>query len=429
MTYQETTDFLFNLQSSGIKLGLERMLIILDALGNPQKKFQSIHIAGTNGKGSTSALLEAILRDAGKRTGLYTSPHLVNVEERIKINGAMIVRDDFVKCVEILRPHIVHFKTTFFESLTALAFYYFALHNVEIAILEVGLGGRLDATNVVKPLQTLITSISHDHQHILGESLEEIAGEKCGILKPKVPCLTNNEQTAVLEVLKQKCEAIPCELLPILEKTKISNLILTPEYSRFDLEFDEHRLPNIEIPLAGKHQVKNAALAICSALKLPAHYVNISHAAIYHGIRQAYWPGRLQLIKKNPRVLIDVAHNADGISALVSNLRAIYNFDNLICLFGVMKNKNYKMMLKTLSTITNLLITVTPEYKRSLPAEELSGAARPFFDRVETIPEISKAFEYALSIASAKDLICVVGSHFVVGELIKPGNLKKFDLT
>lgn len=426
MTYQETTNFLFNLQSSGIKLGLERVTAFLDAIGNPQQKFQSIHIAGTNGKGSTAAILESILRHAGKRTGLYTSPHLVKAEERIKMNGTEISQADFIKSVELLVPHIERFKTTFFETLTALAFYCFAQEDVDIAIVEVGLGGRLDATNVIQPLQTLITSISLDHQHILGESLEKITHEKAGILKQNVSCITNNESSEVLNVLKTMCESLQCEFFPIFEKVNLSNIKLFRESSQFDFRFEKQNFTNIQLPLAGEHQLKNAALAICSALKLPKSIVNISPKDLYSGSHDAYWPARLQLIKLNPGVVIDVAHNSDGMKTLVSNLLKLYDFDNLICIFGVMKNKDYNSMLKTLSSITEKLIIVTPDYKRALPVEELAAAAQQFFDRIITFPAIDKAFEYAASIATKNDLICVTGSHFTVGELISPINCCRF---
>ena len=428
MTYQETTDFLFNLQSFGIKLGLERMTAFLEAIGNPQKKFQSIHIAGTNGKGSTSAFLESILRHAGKRTGLYTSPHLVKVEERIKIDAVEINQDDFIKSVEILLPHIKYFKTTFFETLTALAFYYFAQKNVEIAVVEVGLGGRLDATNVIQPLQTLITSISFDHQHILGQSLEKITREKAGILKQNVACITNNESPQVLNILKNMCVSLHSEFFHIFEKVNLSNIKLTSEFSRFDFEFEKHKLSKVQIPLAGENQLKNAALAICSALLLSQVDIDISIEDLYTGMRNAYWPARLQLVKSNPRVVIDVAHNSDGISSLVSNLQKLYEFENLICIFGVMKDKDYRSMLTMLSSVTNIFIFVTPNYKRALPAETLAEAATDFSNLVKIYPTIDEAFEYAMSIATKEDLICVTGSHFTVGELISPLNCKRYDL-
>jgi len=428
MNYQEATTFLFELENSGFKLGLERMHEFLGALGNPQHHFKSVHIAGTNGKGSTSAFLESILRASGVRTGLYTSPHLVHVEERIKINGENIHRDEFMDYFIRVVPFVKSYQTTFFESLTGLAFLYFAEKQVEIAVLEVGLGGRLDATNVVRPLLTLITSISYDHQHILGDTLEAIAREKAGIVKNGIPCLASNDDEAILDVLRQKCEELGSEFWPLRDHATITNKELSAFGGRFDLDFLGTRIEHLQVPLAGEHQVLNATLAVCAALKLEKDGAPISIQSIRTGLENARWPGRLQVVRENPRVLIDVAHNLQGISALVTALKTLHQFERAIILFGVMKDKDYPMMLKILSTIADDLIVVAPAYKRSLPRDELSAAARKAIQKVAERASVADAYELALSQASARDLICITGSHFTVGEFISEQNCQKYGL-
>ena len=428
MTYKDATDFLFNLQAFGIKLGLERMTAFLEAIGNPQQKLQSIHVAGTNGKGSTSAMMESILRQTGRRTGLFTSPHLVNVEERIKINGRDIDRDDFLRCVEFLEPFIKAHQTTFFESLTGIAFYYFAQKSVEIAVIEVGLGGRLDATNVIRPLLTLLTPISLDHQHVLGDSLEAIAGEKAGILKPGIDCLTINENPDVLAVFEAHCRRQKCRFFPLLNKAKISNVDQTAGQTIFDLEFEGQRLTDIQLSLNGTFQIKNATLAICAALKLAETGIPISHKQIRLGLKHVHWPGRMQLIKHNPRVLIDVGHNPDGMSMFVSSLPESYTFEKAICILGVVNNKDYDSMLQILSRLTDTIIVTEPDYKRALPVGVLATSARTYFKEVIAKPTVLRAFEYALKRVSDNDIICAIGSHFLIGELLHPENCLNFGL-
>ncbi|MBN1349485.1 bifunctional folylpolyglutamate synthase/dihydrofolate synthase [candidate division KSB1 bacterium] len=426
MTYQDATDYLFNLERFGIKLGLDRMTSFLEAIGNPQAQFKAIHVAGTNGKGSTCAILESILRQSGAKTGLYTSPHLVRAEERIKINGVPIDTADFLNYVVQFQPLIDKFRMTFFESLTAIAFHYFAQHQIDIAVLEVGLGGRLDATNVVTPQQTLITSISYDHQLVLGRSLEQIAGEKAGILKPGVPCFTNNNDPLIVNIIKQKCDSLGCQFFPVWELVEIGSAVFAPESSRFDLKIGSQLFTQLEIPLAGRIQLDNAALAVFSAFNLDPHCCAVTPESIYKGLRTVNWHGRLQLIKDVPRVLVDVAHNSGGMSVFVSNLKDIYEYNRLICILGVMEDKDCASMLKTLSTVADTLIAVAPQYKRALPAEEIARTAAPFFREVVTIPRINEAFAYALSRTSVRDLLCIVGSHFTVGELLSPENRKQF---
>ena len=309
-----TLEFLYGLHNRGIKLGLKNIEHFLRVCGDPQNNIKTIHLAGTNGKGSTSSIIAKILQEKGYKVGLYTSPHLIRFNERIRVDGIPISDDQIIKFIEQHKETLINSSITFFEATTALAFKYFETENVDIAIIETGLGGRLDSTNVIHPIQTIITEIHFDHMHILGESIEEITAEKCGIFKKKVPSITLNEDPKVLKVIEKHAQKNNVKM-EYIKKEKISTKNHEPSSISFKYKNDSFKLNQ-----AGSYQAQNAILAIRTCQN---NFNNISNEEIQNALNNWFWPGRMQLMKKN--FFYDVAHNLNGISVMVSDMIKIYN--------------------------------------------------------------------------------------------------------
>ena len=303
-------EYLYGLERFGIKLGLEVITTLLNTLGNPHQQYKSIHIAGTNGKGSTAAFLAQILIEAGYKVGLYTSPHLIQFNERIKINGKDISELDLINLIAVIKEKAEknNLQLTFFEFTTALAFFYFAQQKIDVAVVETGMGGRLDVTNVIQPEVTIITNISLDHQQYLGETKEEIAAEKSGIIKDKAIVVTVEEDKEVLKIIEKKC----------MEKN--AGLFLSdkawPQEASLERQIFTVKGQEYTIHLLGEHQLQNAALAIKAASLLAERGLLISSYNIQEGFKKAYWPGRLEIICNEPLVLVDCAHNLAGMQEL-----------------------------------------------------------------------------------------------------------------
>jgi len=430
LSYDDALKFLFGLERFGWKLGLERVEALLASLGNPQKQFASVHIAGTNGKGSTAAMLESVLRQGGYRTGLYTSPHLVDATERIKVNGQDISREDLGRLTARLRPGIEEFHCTFFEAMTAIAFLYFAEQGVQIAVVETGLGGRLDATNVLRPLLTIITEIGLDHTEHLGPTLEDIAREKAGIIKQGVPCLAGSRNRKVLKILREICDEKNAEFIPVFERYHPMSRRLREEGTLFDVTFGLHHWQELSLPLVGKHQVDNATIAIAAANALNDQSYKLSYERLHWGLAMVHWPGRLQKLQEAPKVILDVAHNPDGMQTVREALERIYDYDRLFLLLGVLADKDYRSMVKTMMPLVDTLVCVRPPSERALDPRTLAQAAaqsgRRFGRRsaqanpiIQVIENLSEGYHWLLRRAVPEDLICITGSHYVVGEILK----------
>lgn len=418
MNYTQAIDYLYKLSNLGWKLGLNKIRALLKEIGNPHQKYKIIHIAGTNGKGSTSAMVESILRTAGYKTGLFTSPHLIYVGERIQVNGIKISEDELVFYLEKLQPFIEKYKCTFFEAMTAISFAYFADQNIDVAVVEVGLGGRLDATNVVSPILTIITEIEHDHTKQLGRSRKKIAIEKGGIIKRGAACLTGSRHKDVIETLDQICQERKTELMQVPNLVKIQNVIPMEKFTSFDLRVNGSIYPQLKLPLLGEHQIRNATLAIMAINVLSAGIFNIKIEDIYHGLFDVRWPGRLQILDNSPKIILDVAHNPDGMASLVRTVQNTFTYKDIIVILGIVKNKNYRAMIKSISKIAHRIIAVKSETHRALDPKYLVTEARKYNIKTDIFYSVEAGLEHAIKSAGKDTLILGTGSHYTVGELI-----------
>lgn len=414
---QELIAYLFGLHRFGMRLGLERIEALLDRLGEPHRRFASVHVAGTNGKGSTAAALASILTKAGLRTGLYTSPHLVRPEERIAVDGVPIASEEFVELVARVRPLVDELGATFFEAITAMAFVYFAERKVEVAVVEAGLGGRLDATNVLHPLLSLITSIDLDHVEHLGATVREIATEKAGIIKPGVPCLTSAANAEALQVLRRITKSRKAPFQTVAEVFRVTDVELGQEATSFSLVNERVAFRGLRSPLVGEHQVSNCALAVSAACLLSHHDARITPTAIRAGLENTRWPGRLQKIAERPTMLVDVAHNPAAVRCLTSAMK-LFAYRRLLVVMGVMRDKDYRAMVTALAPLASVAIAVAPATPRALPAQELAAAFRAHGVHVHEADSPRTGIALARRLASAEDLVLCTGSHYTVGEVL-----------
>lgn len=418
MTYKEAEKYLFNLQSRGWKLDLDRIQKFLKEVDSPHQRFASIHIAGTNGKGSIAAMLESVLRQAGYRTGLYTSPHLVEACERIVVSGEPISQADLLKCVDQSRSLIDSLNCSFFETMTALAFQYFCAKNVDVAVVEVGLGGRFDATNVLKPLLSIITDIDLDHTAHLGNSIAQITREKAGIIKPGVPCLLKSSDPAVLNIVTEVAQQRETPVFRVAEKSQIQSYSLSTSGSKLRARVEGAALKDIDLPLVGKHQVENAQTAISAAVTLRGRNLNISDDNIVNGLAQTKWPGRFQTLTDDPLLIVDVAHNPAAAKALRETLELLYPNRQKLIVLGVVADKDYGAIVAELAPIAHKFIAVQPNSKRALDCSELAKLARGWTNDVFEFNKVSLGLEFAFKQVGPEDLILVTGSHYTVGEIM-----------
>ena len=428
-------------QSPSHKFDLAHMRVLLEALNHPERKFPGVLIAGTNGKGSTAATLASILRASGLRTGLYTSPHLVRINERIRISGSEISDDDFALLHDVVdrtAERLVEegelpWHPSFFEMLTAIAFEYFAQNKVEIAVLEVGMGGRLDATNVIKPRVSVITDISLDHQKFLGNTVTEIAGEKAGIIRPGGVVVTLPQQPAandvigntILELGAQGVSAVP--YVPPVSPGSDEYLTRTPESaaeclaSRYPLQVMGKQI-SVETPLVGRHQLRNIALAIATAEVLSHQGFPITPETIERGIRETRWPGRFQVMPARgtaPEYIFDVAHNPAGAWALRSTLSACYEDRPLTFVFGAMRDKAIGEIAEILFPLAARVITTRADNPRSATPDEIREAAARTATDIEDAIDVTSALDRACSLAGPRGIVVITGSIYIVGEAMR----------
>ncbi len=396
-------EYLYNLQRLGIKVGLEHTEQLLAECGNPQNKFRSIHIAGTNGKGSTAAMLFSIFREAGYKVGLYTSPHLLRFNERIRVNGVPIADMNIVDFVDKYKPAIEKIQSTFFETTTALAFSYFAEQNVDVAIIETGLGGRLDSTNVLMPDVTVITAITADHTEILGNDLRKIAFEKGGIIKESIPLILAQQVKEVEKVLLDIAVARNSNVT-ICKKDALTNLKLTQAGTFFEWESDKFKTT-----LIGEHQVYNAILAI-EATKV--FDKEISGDTIAKGLNNTNWPGRLQLLSNTKPIYYDVAHNPHGIEVIINTLAKIFTEKPI----GLMALKAEKELAKIAPKLKNnfarLIVTSVPN-SGLMEASTLKRSLVKYGISAEPETNISKAFQIIKQEATNTVPGIIFGSHYI----------------
>ncbi|MFZ5864004.1 MAG: bifunctional folylpolyglutamate synthase/dihydrofolate synthase [Nitrospirota bacterium] len=416
MKYQETVEFLYRLQWHGIRMDLSPVHRLLDAVGRPYERYPVLHVGGTNGKGSTAAMLASILREAGYTVGLYTSPHLVDFTERIRINGQPISPDAVVSLAEELRARIpVDVDPTFFEFTTAMAFLAFARARVDVAVIEVGMGGRLDATNVVRPLVSAITNVDLDHQQYLGDSVAAIAGEKAGIIKPGVPVITAASGVA-LSVLAARAGVQGAPLTVVGRDVRVEG----DAPASFSYHGVVDRIEGLSCPLLGRHQLTNAATALATVELARARGLSVPITAITRGMAHVRWDGRLELIKSRPRILLDGAHNAAGAAALADFLateRAAGRIGRLVVVFGILADKDLPTIVGRVGALADEVVLTKPSYQRAAPIDRLRDAASSLTATIRVAPTVADALEDVESRLTPEDWCVVTGSLYTVGEV------------
>jgi len=447
MKYDDAISYLYALQKHGIKLGLDNTVRLLSLLGNPQHSFAAVHIAGTNGKGSTSSMIASVLRAAGLRVGVFTSPHLVSFTERIRVDGVEITQEEVVELTGEIREVIekdqgagtapLHpplgkggqkggdFLPTFFEFVTAMAFLYFRRKGVEWVVVETGMGGRLDATNILIPRVSVITRIGHDHREFLGETLTDIAFEKAGIIKEGVPVVSSVQGPEALKVIRETAARKGAALF--LYGREFSSHALAGDLEGVSFTYEgQRRLENLRVPLCGLHQAENAAVAV-KALELLAGTCPVTEQTIREGLAGVVWPGRLELIRREGRrhdLLIDGAHNPDAAQALADALKRYFvpAYGKIVLILGIMADKDIEGIMRPLLQVASEIILTAPDYARAASPDQLAAFARASGLEPATAPSLEKAMELAVMKAESgpfrtrRSLIVITGSFYTIGE-------------
>ena len=405
---------------------LERMRALLKRMGNPQDRFKSVHIAGTKGKGSTCAMIASMLQACGYKVGLYTSPHLTDVRERIQINGEMIPQSDFGRIVRVAEPMIERMKPrpTYFDVLTAVAFKYFAEQEIDIAVIETGLGGRLDSTNVIKPEVTAITSISKDHMAQLGNTLAKIAEEKAGIFKAGVPAISVQQDPEADVVLKRVAEKNGTHLEVTGQTIEFSYRFessrMQGPHNRVCLTTPHSKFEHLAVPLLGEHQAINCGLALSVIDRLKARGFAISDTKAMEGLAKTTVPGRMEMLSQQPRVVVDGAHNAASLDAMLRAVGQHIPYDSMVIIFGCCADKDVPGMLDRIAAGADKVIFTRVNNIRSADANEL---AAKYVEQYGKMAQVAATLEDALGIANRavtkEDLICITGSFYLVGEAKK----------
>ena len=450
--YNLALDYLYSFVDYSLKhsselakadFSLDRMFALMASLGDPQKKYPIIHVAGTKGKGSTSALCASALQAAGYKVGLYTSPHLEDYIERIQVNGQPISYADLVDLVEEIKPHVAKIpKLTTFEITTALAFMAFAKQNVNAAVIEVGLGGRLDATNVVTPKVSVITSLSMDHMAVLGDTLAKIAGEKAGIIKEGVPVVSSIQKPEALEVLERVARkkrasltvlgrdvwysdsdqlGLEKQFLRVIKpKGALTDVVPWITSSNSPLHKTKQQVLNLEIPLLGQHQVDNAATAATALWILRSTGFEISDESIQKGFSQVKWPARFEVARREPPVIFDSAHNDDSFAKLSETLETYFPGRQVTLIFGASEDKNIPGMFREMKSKIKKLIVTRADHPRALEVEKIQQLADQAGVGHEAVTPVSSALARALEL-SAKDgsIVLSAGSMFVTAEVMR----------
>lgn len=422
--YNKALDYLYSFVDYSLKhvselakadFNLDRMFALVESLGNPQAAYPILHVAGTKGKGSVSALCASVLQAAGYKTGLYTSPHLEDYCERIQINGQPVSHGELVELVEEIKPHVEKIaKLTTFEITTALAFMAFAKHGVNAAVVEVGLGGRLDATNVVTPRVSVITSLSMDHMAVLGDTLAKIAGEKAGIIKEGVPVVSSAQKDEALEVLLRVASERDAPFTLVGKDIKFAPVTSSLEGQTFELSTLNLQPPILKIPLLGLHQIENAATAY-AALKVSG--LEISDEAIQKGFAQVQWPARFEVVRREPPVVIDSAHNRDSALRLRQSLDDYFPGRPVIMVFCALEDKDISGMLEELKPRLEGVVATQADHPRAPSAEWIAEQVMQAEVPVVAVTPAAAALERALEMAGERALVLSAGSVAFAGEI------------
>lgn len=446
-TYDETVRYLYNLQREGIKLGLDNTERLLQVLGSPHTTFRSIHIAGTNGKGSTAAIIASILKSSGYKVGLYTSPHLVSFTERIRVNGSPISEDDVIQLASSIRDMLVNrdMSPTFFELATVMAFSYFANNRVDWAVIETGMGGRLDATNVISPEACVITNIGVEHTEFLGDSITQIAHEKAGIIKKETPVVTATDNDAALDVLRTSAEDLNADIH--VYGQDFFSILAMMDTRGITFEYRDITHPrgwsdpfsngkNFSIPVTGRYQMVNASLAIRACEVLKQRDRQITGAVIQDGLSRLAIEGRLEYISLSPRIILDSAHNPEAVRSLSHSLKELFPEKKFIIITGLMKDKDIEGFLNPLIGLADTIILTSPKGERAASpemlksaflslisqkenrsAESASGKDSPVHISLVTTDTVAEALERAKRLWTEGTIILVTGSFYITGEV------------
>ncbi len=416
-SYVSAERFILSREFFGMKLGLENITAFLNSIGSPQNGYRTIHIAGTNGKGSVAAMMEAILRTAGYKTGLFTSPHLCDLRERIRVCGRKIPRPSVAAFVDRHRSELTRRKLSFFEVVTALALCHFRRTGVEVAVIETGLGGRLDATNVLQPVLTVTTDISRDHMEILGSTLEKIAREKAGIIKQSVPHLIGLLPREAREIVRAQCRHRGAPFFR-LKKNEFS---IHKTTMQLDFQYNGLSLRQLAPNLYGLHQLRNSALVLKAISILNNDGLPVPDAAVPEGLMRTRWPGRFQVVKKRgrPFLVFDVCHNTAGIAAFVEAFRSRFPGRKTHIITGFVKRKEHQAMFDLLSDVAAEFLVVPLRTRRSADAKELFTGINWRSVPTRRCGSLGIAYRRLLKTCSGDDIITVTGSHFLVGEFFE----------
>jgi dihydrofolate synthase/folylpolyglutamate synthase len=409
--YNETISFLYSLERFGILLGLENITSLLEQLGNPQKSFPVVHVAGSNGKGSTSAFIFGVLREAGYKAALYTSPHLNDFRERIRVNGSLVPKEAIVESAEKIRRIYDPERTTFFEFTTAVAFDFMAQAKPDIAVIEVGLGGRLDATNTVEPLVTVITDIAREHEDYLGAGIAAVAREKAGIIKSGIPLVTgagrSEARRVILEAARKASSAVKEFGKQFAAKRTGVNA--------FNYRSEKLALADVFLTMPGSHQMKNAALAIAALEEFRGQRYEISETAIREGIQKTVFPGRFEILRRRPDVVIDGAHTPEGMRLLKSAFRRLYPGAKALLLLGMLQDKNYEALVDIIAPIAREVVCVPPQGARALDPEKLALLVRKKGIPANSASDIAEGFKMLMNKAKEHDVVLAAGSLYMIG--------------
>jgi dihydrofolate synthase/folylpolyglutamate synthase len=405
---------------------LDRMRSLLKKLGNPHEQFRSVHVAGTKGKGSTCAMVAGMVEAAGYKVGLYTSPHLIDIRERFQINGHMISTADFARLVRTIEPIVARMRPTptCFDVLTAIAFKWFAEQKVEIAVVETGLGGRLDSTNVLKPEVSAITSISKDHMAQLGGTVAKIAEEKAGIFKTGVPALTVQQDPEVEAVLKRVAESVGTPLdvtgKSIEFSYRFESSRLQGPHNRICLSTPNSKFEHLAVPMIGEHQAINCGLALSIIDRLKTRGIAISDSRAMEGLAKVVVPGRMEMLSTNPRILADCAHNAASVDAMMRAIGQHIPYDSMVVIFGCCADKDVTGMLERITSGADKVIFTKVDNVRSADPNELAARYIEQYGKMAQVaPTLADALAIANRAVTKEDLICITGSFYLVGEAKK----------
>ena len=425
MNYKQAMDYIESTAKFGTNKGLDRTKKILELLGDPHRDLKCIHIAGTNGKGSTTVMITQILMESGYKVGMYTSPFIEEFEERIQINNNNIPKEKLCEIVEKVKIavdktcELGYDEPTEFEIITAIMFVYFQEEKVDYAVVEVGLGGRKDATNVINPLISIITSISYDHVKILGNTLEEIAYEKAGIIKEKTPVILypveDGAKLSIEKIAKEKQSPI---IYVRKEDSMLKEKLYNVPYQEIKVNTNKDTY-DIQLSLLGTHQLLNCSVVINAVEELQKIGDHIEKEHIIEGLKKVKWPGRLEMLKSKPMVVIDGAHNIDGITSLKNSINTYFKYNKLILIVGILSDKQVEDMVKVITPEASNIITVTPPSYRAENSSELVQIIKKYNTNCEAIENYKEAYKKALSYADEDDLVLICGSLYMIGEMRK----------